>query len=175
MALLRDEELQDAIRKHLAKRRQPDAVRRRRTHGAAEAIAALQTEQTKLLQLAYKELIDDSLFGREQARITQEIENLTYDAESTASAALTTLDLAARFEEVLTVLEQLNIEDLWPYATQAERCTLLDELLQHVEVHKDRLTVAVHGAPPLNVAFSEVGLKDSDLSRVGGANRPNSE
>ena len=35
---------------------------------------------------------------------------------------------------------------------------------------RDQLTVGreIAGAPPLNVAFSEVGLKDSEVSRVGG-------
>ena len=37
-----------------------------------------------------------------------------------------------------------------------------------VTVHPDRLVVEGHGAPPLNVAPSEVGLEDSDLSGVGG-------
>lgn len=45
---------------------------------------------------------------------------------------------------------------------------MLDELLDNVTVHPDRLVVTVHGAPPRNVAFSEVGPKDSELSRVGG-------
>ena len=168
LGLLDDEELQDAIRRYLSERRQPDAVRRRRTPGSANALAALQAEQAKLLQLAYKNLIDDDLFAREQARILQDIENLTHDAEAVAADAIESTDLAARFEEVLRVLEEMNIVDLWPYATDAERRALLDELVQDIVVHPDRLTVRLHGAPPLNVAFSEVGLKDSDLSRVGG-------
>ena len=168
LALLNDQELQDAIRKHLSGRRQPDAVRRRRTPGAADALAALRDDQSKLLQLFYKDLIDEELFASEQARIRLEIENLEYDAQAVATEAVESTDLAARFEEVLQVLEQLNIADLWPYATETERRTLLDELVQHVEVHEDRLTVTVNGVPPVNVAFSEVGLKDSGLSRVGG-------
>lgn len=168
LGLLHDHELQDAIRKHLSERRQPDSVRRRRTPGAAEALAALREEQSKLLQLFYKDLIDEELFASEQARITLEIENLAYDAQAVAIDAVKNTDLAARFEEVLQVLEQLNIADLWPHATESERRTLLDELVHHVEVHQDRLTVAINGVPPVNVAFSEVGLKDSDLSRVGG-------
>ena len=37
-----------------------------------------------------------------------------------------------------------------------------------ITVHADRLRVEIHGAPPLNVAFGEVGLKDSGLGGVGG-------
>ena len=146
-------------------------VRRRRTPGSVDALAALRGEQDKLLQAFYKDLIDETLFAREQARIRQEIDNHTHDAHAAASEAVQTLDLAAQFEEVINVLEELNIADLWPYATDAERRILLGELIQHVEIHADRLTVHVHGAPPLNVAPSEVGLKDSGLSRVGRATR----
>ncbi len=168
LGLLRDPELQDAIRRHLGERRQPDAVRRRRTPGSADALAALRTEQDMLLQLFYKDHIDETLFAREQARIRQEIENHSADAQAAASAAVESVDLAARFEDVLAVLEELNIADLWPYATDSEKRILLGELVQHVEIHADRLTVHIHGAPPLNVDPSEVGLKGSGLRRVGG-------
>lgn len=169
LALLNDPALQHAIRAHLSMRQQPGPDRRRRTPGAADALAAKRDEQTKLLQLYYKGHIDENLLAAEQARLRYEIENLAYDAEAVALAAIRSTDLAARFEEVLRVLETLNIGDLWPHATEAERRTLLDELLDHVEVHHDRLRVHLNGSPPLNVAFSEVGLKDSELSRVGGA------
>ena len=172
LGLLRDPDLQNAIRQHLGERRQPDAVRRRRTPGSAGALAALRGEQDKLLQAFYKDHIDETLFAREQARIRQEIENHTHDAQAAATDAIQTLDLAAQFENVLAVLEELNIADLWPYATETERRILLGELVQHVEIHTDRLTVHIHGAPPLNVAPSEVGLKDSGLNRVGGPSKP---
>lgn len=166
--LLGNEELQDAIRRYLAERRPPAGGRRRRTPGAADALEALQADQSKLLQAYYKGLIDDGALGREQARLRQEIENLTYEVEAIAAEALEQTDLNARFEEVLRVLEDLNLADLWPHATDTEKRTLLDELLQQITIHPDRLTVQFHGAPPLNVAFTEVGLKDSELSRVGG-------
>lgn len=129
---------------------------------------ALQAEQAKLLQAFYKGLIDEGLLGREQARLRQEIENLRYEVEAIATEALEQTDLDVRFEEVVQVLEDLNVADLWPHATEGEKRTLLDELLQQITIHPDRLTLHFHGAPPLNVAFSEVGLKDSELSRVGG-------
>ncbi len=45
---------------------------------------------------------------------------------------------------------------------------MLDELLDRVTVQPDRLVVAILGAAPLNVGFSEVGLKDSNFRGVGG-------
>jgi hypothetical protein len=35
----------------------------------------------------------------------------------------------------------------------------------------DHLEVSVGGAPPLNVRYSEVGLKESEIARVGGPTR----
>lgn len=168
LELLLDGELQDAVRRHLAERQAPSAGRRRRTPGAAEALAARREEQHKLLQLYYQGSIDDDLLAREQTRLRVEIDNLTYDADAVAAEAVEGVELAARFEEIVQVLEERRIADLWPYATDSERRVLFDELVEGVTVHPDRLTVTVHGAPPLNVAFSEVGLKDSELSRVGG-------
>lgn len=168
LGLLNDPALRDAIRRYLAERPQPDAVRRRRTPGSAEALEALRDEQTKLLQLFYKGYIDEELFAREQTRLRQDIESHEHDAAAVAHDALATVDLAAQFEEVLAVLERLNIEDLWPYATDTEKRTLLAELLRYVEVGEERLTVHLNGVPPIGVAYGEVGLKDSGLSRVGG-------
>lgn len=154
LGLLRDPELQDAI-----------------TPGSADALEALRTEQKKLLQVFYNGHIDEQLFAAEQARIRQEIENHAHDVETTAAEAAKSVDLGARFEEVLVVLEQLNIEDLWPYATDAEKRMLLAELLLYVEVGSERLTVHLNGVPAIGIAFGEVGLKDSGLGGVEGANR----
>lgn len=168
LGLIRDLELQDAIRRSLSERRQPDSGRRRRTPGSAKALESLRSEQDKLLHAYYKDLIDEDLFAREQARIRHEIENHEHDAKAVADKAIHEIEVAAQFEEVLETLEHLNIAELWPYATEQERRTLLDELLDHVEVGREYLTVHLHRVPPIRVAFGEVGLKDSGLSRVGG-------
>jgi hypothetical protein len=43
---------------------------------------------------------------------------------------------------------------------------------RHFTIHADRLQVAIHGAPPLDVAFGEVGVLESELGGVGGAPDP---
>jgi hypothetical protein len=98
--------------------------------------------------------------GQEDSIHDQAIEHLAVD------------DLAAKFDQVSILLDDLNIADLWDEATETERRKLLDELLAGVTVHPDRLQVEIHGAPPVNVAFGEVGLRDSGLSGVGGALDP---
>jgi hypothetical protein len=45
---------------------------------------------------------------------------------------------------------------------------LIEELLEWVTVFPDHLEVTVAGAPPLNVLFKEVGLKESENVSVGG-------
>lgn len=109
-----------------------------------------------------------SVFGEEQARTTTEIENLEHESSTAAAEQTRANDLAARFDQLLSLLDQLDLDDLWSHATDAERRTLLNELVEAVTVHPDRLTPTLRGAPPIGVAFSEVGLRDSEFSRVGG-------
>ena len=65
-------------------------------------------------------------------------------------------------------VDELDLDELWDAADDGERRVLIDEMLADITVHPDRLQVTIAGAPPLNVAFSEVGLKDSTLGGVGG-------
>lgn len=76
-------------------------------------------------------------------------------------------DLTVRFEEVVELLQSLDLDRLWLAATDQERRTLIEELLDSLEVHPDRLTVAIHGAPKLNVALAEVGLGNGHSGNVG--------
>ena len=121
-----------------------------------------------MLKLHYDGHISGDQFGEEQARITAEIESHEHEAKLAATQAAETDDLTGRFDQVSAVLDTMDLNLLWASATETERRTLLDEMLDNVTVHPDRLVVALHGAPPLNVGFSEVGLKDSNFQRVGG-------
>jgi len=141
----------------------------------AKEIEALRAQRRKLLAPHYKNKISEDQFGEEQARITLEIENLEFDSQQAATEHARNDDLAIRFDQVAALLDALNLDEVWEAATDSERGTLLDELLQDVTVLPDRLVVTLNGAPPLNVGFSEVGLKDSELSRVGGASAPDAD
>jgi hypothetical protein len=48
---------------------------------------------------------------------------------------------------------------VWENANDAERRVLVEELIESVVIHADRLEVTVTGAPPLLVALDEVGLR----------------
>ena len=169
LALLCDHSIRDAIRRHLEglarSGRQPARTGPR---SGTDRIAELRTQRSKLLALHYDGQISADQFGEEQARITTELEALEADAIREATAQAEADDLLLRFDQLLALLDRIDVATLWDHATDAERRTLLDELLGSVTVHDDRLVVAIHGAPPLNVAFPEVGLKAASHSENGG-------
>jgi hypothetical protein len=77
-------------------------------------------------------------------------------------------DLELRFEQVASILTNLDIDAVWKAAEDQERRILIEELLEWVTVFPDHLEVKVTATPALNVLFSEVGLMGSDLVGVGG-------
>jgi hypothetical protein len=81
-------------------------------------------------------------------------------------------ELVLRFEQVAALLRDLDIETVWSAANESERRVLIEELVDSVTVFPDHLEVAVGDAPPLNVLYGEVGLKESESFRVGGATAP---
>lgn len=169
LSLLCDSRIREAIRTHLeAVERSGRQPARTAAPDASDRLKDLYAQRTKLLALHYADKISADQFGEEQARITLEIENL--EAETTASVLekMQTDDLTVKVEKLTQLLDEIDVQALWNAATETERRTLLDELLASVTVLPDRLVVEVHGAPPLAVAYPEVGLKDSGLSGVGG-------
>jgi hypothetical protein len=77
-------------------------------------------------------------------------------------------DLELRFEQVASILTNLDIDAVWKAAEDQERRILIEELLEWVTVFPDHLEVKVTATPALNVLFSEVGLMGSDFVGVGG-------
>jgi hypothetical protein len=76
--------------------------------------------------------------------------------------------VSRRFEEVASVLENLDIDRAWAAATESERRILIEELVENVTVHPNHLEVTVSGAPRLHVLYQEVGLQESGPDRVRG-------
>ena len=75
-----------------------------------------------------------------------------------------------RFEQVAALprWRDLDIETVWGAAGESERRALIEELIDSVTVFPDHLEATVGGPPPLNVLYSEVGLKELQNVRVGG-------
>ena len=112
--------------------------------------------------------ITSELFGIEEADLTRQMETLRNESQLETEAANEQDELARRFEEVLLILQDLDLEQVWTEASDPERRVLVDELLDRLVVFPDHLEVVVHGAPKLNVLLSEVGLAESQNARVGG-------
>jgi hypothetical protein len=73
-----------------------------------------------------------------------------------------------KVDRVITaVLQELDIERVWEVAEDGDRRVLIEELLEWVTIYPDHMEVTVAGAPPLNVLYSEVGLKQSQIGGVG--------
>jgi hypothetical protein len=72
------------------------------------------------------------------------------------------------FEQGAALLRDLGVEAVWGAANDGERRVLIEQLIDSVTVFPDHLEVRVGGAPPLNVLYSEVGMKESENVRVGG-------
>ena len=62
-------------------------------------------------------------------------------------------------------LSDLDFDAIWDAATEQERRTLIDELIEEIEVRGDHLGVVIQGAPRLNVTLGEVGLKEPNEDR----------
>jgi site-specific DNA recombinase len=171
--LTEDKELQEAIRQELdAGRRNARQGDRSTAPASAKALETLTEQRRKLLALHYDGLISADQFGEEQARLTIEIDTLRDGSRRAAEEATQAFDLADRFDQVATLLQELNIDSIWHAATEQEQRTLLDELIESVVVLPDHLEVTIHGAPTLNVLPQEVGLQPVEIGGVGGGTDP---
>jgi hypothetical protein len=142
---------------------------RRRARSAVPACGdLLEGERRKLLRLYYDDRIGSDLFAEEEARLAVAIREATRETEAAQAEVARSDDVAGHLEEVVAVLTELDIDRTWAAATELERRVLLDELLEEVTVLPGYLNVTIHGAPPVHVLCQEVGLKESELHRVGG-------
>ncbi len=80
-------------------------------------------------------------------------------------------ELEVRFEQVVALRGDLDINAVWDAATDEERRILVHELLDTVIVFPDHLEVKLYGTPTLNVLLRKVGLKEPENVGVGGSTR----
>ena len=166
LRLIRDDgELQAAIRTSLERRTGGRQAAGRRQAERRTRITDLEHQRHKLLQLYYADKISSDGFELEEQRITAQLTVLrSHDEPEPEQIAM-----AVQFEQVLHVLAGLDWDVIWDAATDTERRILLDEFVRRVNVHTDHLEVEVRGAPRLNVALHEVGLRSPvEISGVGG-------
>lgn len=161
--LAEDEALQAAIRQELCGRATGAQTAQPSRSGA---IVQLRQKRKKLLDLYYADQITPSMFNEEETRLTRQIEAIEGEAEQRLNEIQRHRVLADHFEQVAALLRTIDIDAIWNEANERERKLLINEIIETVIVHGDRLQVTIHGAPPLTVAFSEVGLQEPTGMRI---------
>jgi hypothetical protein len=99
------------------------------------------------------------LFADEEERLTNDIRALRDEDERARDETARQAEITRRFDEVLGILRELNIDEIWAEATGQERRVLVEELLDVLAIFPDHPEVTGKGAPRLNVTLDEVGLK----------------
>jgi Resolvase, N terminal domain len=155
--LAHDEDLRTAIRYELD-RNEPEPTQR--NQGRDRTIASLQLKRRKLLDLHYDDHITAEAFADEEARLAAQIESLRLEDERVQAQHTERNELSDRFEEVANLLANIDIDTVWEAATTPEKRVLVEDLIDAVVIHADRLVVQINGAPPLLVTLAEVGLRD---------------
>lgn len=167
-----DDELLEAIRAHLVGT--PRAAGGGTAQpGHAGALASLRRKRDRLLQLFLDEQITGEYFAEQERAITAKINALDTDHREAVDTERRTNALAEAFEQAAALLRDpsFDLDQVWENANDAERRVLVEELIESVVIHADRLEVTVTGAPPLLVELDEVGLKPG-TGTVGSVDRP---
>lgn len=161
--LATDADLRDAIRRQLGlaggadgrAARAPQATKR----PGERSVETLETQRRKLLELYYADQIGADLFAEEEARLRGRIEIQRQLEAQAVKESETASEAALRFEEITSLLADLDLATAWDAATYDERKVLVDELLAEVSLFPDHLEVELVGAPRLNVLLEEVGVQ----------------
>ena len=150
-----DVDLQNAIRHQLNAHRREQAPQ---ALPVTSATASLKAKERKLLDLFYADSIDADAFAVEHQRLTQRMKAL-HDELAAIERERNQRDMAsARFDQLAALLADLDLERLWQAASETERRTLVEDLVDAVRIYPDRLTVQISGSPPILVTLDEVGL-----------------
>ena len=164
--LAEDQELQDAIRQQLCGR---GTEARTAEPSRSGAVAALRQKRQKLLDLYYADKISATMFADEEKKLTRQIEAIEGEAAASLKEVNQRSMLAEQFEQVAILLRTMDTDAIWNAANERERKLLVNEIIEAVIIHPDRLQVAINGAPLLTIAFSEVGLRETKRPPLGAA------
>ena len=145
---------QEAIRAELGRFDEPISA-----SDGPQALGRLKVKRAKLLELYHEDRISAEAFGEEEKRLTAQMAELQRAEVERDERNAERSELAQRFEEVAELLSSVGFPELWEEATERERRTLVEDMLDAVYVHPDHLRVVPEGAPPLRVELAEVGLR----------------
>ena len=145
----------------------PGKVRRDRRPTPGETLGELSVQRRRLLELYYAGNITADGFKEEESRLLLAVQVAREQATQLQAQESAQTDLELRFEQVASVLRELDIDRVWATADDEERRVLVEELVESITVLPDHLEVKVSGAPTLNVLYGEVGLKVPQIVGVG--------
>ena len=157
--LAEDEELQNAIRQQLCGRATGAQAAQ---PSRSAALAKLRQKRQKLLELYYADSITATMFAEQERALTRNIEAIESEAAESLKEVNQGHMLAEQFEQVATLLRTMDTDAIWNAANDRERKILVNEIIDAVIVHPDRLQVAINGSPPFTVRFDEVGLREAE-------------
>jgi hypothetical protein len=153
----------------------PRDWRRRRCWGCGwwdeTAIADLERKRRTLLDLYDGDGITPELFREEEQRLATQLEVLRSEQAGEVQAREQRGDLSARFEEVVAVLTDLDMDAIWQEATDEEKRVLVERFVDEVAMYPDHLEVAISGTPRLNFTLDEVGLEGLQTVGASGGTR----
>ena len=115
-------------------------------------------------------VVATGITAEQEASLTRQIEAIEDQANEALQAIGRRHDLAEHFERVAAMLRTIDTQAIWDAANERERRILINEIVDKVIVHADRLQVAIHGAPLLTVTLDELGLRSGtriDVSEGG--------
>ena len=169
--LASDTELQEAIRTQLTVHGRSPAPR---GPSAASVITSIRIKERKLLDLYYADRIDQDGFAQESTRLTTQRIAVQSEIDAAELAQRTSTQALSKFDQVSSLLNDLNLDAFWDEASPSERRILIDDLVDSVNIFPDRLTVQVAGAPPFLVTLQEVGLNQGCKPVVSESRRQQS-
>ena len=173
--LAEDDELQAAIRQELCGRATGAQAAKPSRSGA---IVKLRQKRQKLLDLYLADKITADFFSEQEMQLTRQIDAIEGEVEERLNEVKRQSVLADHFEQLAALLREVDFDAIWNEATDREKRLLINEVVESVIVHPDRLQVSISGAPLLTVALSEVGLREPDGMRPdvseGGLEPPHS-
>lgn len=134
----------------------------------AGALATLRNKRDRLLGLYLDDKITADYFAEQERMLTAKIEAHERDHNEAIEARTRTTILGQAFERVTAIVQSpdFNLDDVWDNASDKERRVIVEELIEAVTIHADRLEVTVTGAPPLIIQLDEVGLRDPGTGPV---------
>lgn len=164
-----DESLHEAVRRMLRADLKSNALTsaKKQPTTTARTLKDVGEKRRKLLELYYAGAITPDGFKVEEERLLAATAAASRDDQLASEKTVARDELAAKFDQIVEIIRNLNIDEIWMTATEEERRVLIEELVESVTVFPSHFEISVYGAPTLKVLPGEVGMKQSGFVGVG--------